>query len=98
MRRNTLRRRPTTDSKIFTPTTEQKKEAANALSHALLGGKNDDTVNNWLHEHLEYRLPGAEKILASDENKPGDEMLDEKLPELLIELFTTEIFAGGSKF
>ena len=92
-----MRRRLATGNKFSTPTTEQTEKAGNALSDALFGGKNDDAVKDWLHEHLEYRLPGAEKILASDEDRPGDEMPDEKLPGLLIDMFTTEIFAGGSK-
>ena len=84
-------------NKFSTATTGQKEDGANALSDVLFDGNNDDAVKDWLHEHLEYRLPGAEKILASDEDRPGDEMPDEKLPGLLIDMFTTEIFAGGSK-
>ena len=86
-------------NKFSTATTEQKEEAANALSDVLFGGKNDDGVAEWLHEHLEYRLPGAEKILASDKDlgKGATIMPDEELPKILIDLFSTEIFAGGSK-
>ena len=86
-----------TANKFSTATTEQKGEAANALSDVLFDGKNDDGIAEWLHEHLELRLPGAEKILASDIDSTADEVRDEELPRLLIEMFTTEIFAGGSK-
>jgi hypothetical protein len=86
-------------NKFSTPTTEQKEEAGIALSNALFGGKNDDTIADWLHNvHLEDRLPGAEKILASDKDlgKGATIMPDEELPKILIDLFSTEIFAGGT--
>ena len=95
-----MRRRLATGNKFSTPTTEQTEEAGIALSNALFGGKNDDTVADWLHRvHLEDRLPGAEEILASDKDfgKGAKEVLDEELPKILVGLFSTEIFAGGSK-
>ena len=85
-------------NKFSTATTEQKEDGANALSDVLFDGNNDDAVKDWLHEHLEYRLPGAEKILASDKDfgKGATIMPDEELPKILIDLFSTEIFAGGT--
>ena len=85
-----------TTNKLSVPTTEQRKEAANALGDVLFGGKNDDAIAYWLHKHLQDRLPGAEEIMASDRDSTAVEIADKELPAILIGLFTTEIFAGGS--
>ena len=50
----------------------------------------------WLHDHLEDRLPGVEKMLATDYEPGADEIRNENLPLILVDLFGSELFEGSS--
>ena len=49
----------------------------------------------WLHEYLQKRLPGVEKILASDCETGSREMPDKHLPRILVDMFGNELFEGS---
>ena len=60
----------------------------------LFNGNGDEETGIWLHEHLQKRLPGVEKILAADREAGSDEILDRHLPQTLVDMFGSEIFEG----
>ena len=48
----------------------------------------------WLHKYLQKRLPGVEKILASDWEAGSSELPYKHLPRTLVDMFGNELFEG----
>jgi len=73
---------------------DEKKEAGEILKSIFYDGKDDEMTGIWLHDHLQKRSPGVEKILAADDGTGSSELPDEKLPRTLVDMFGSEIFEG----
>ena len=76
------------------PTISEREKAGEILTKILFNGNGDEETGLWLHEHLQKRLPGVEKILASDREAGSGELLDCNLPQTLVDMFGSEIFEG----
>lgn len=75
--------------------TDEKEKAGEILKEIFFDGKDDDITGLWLHDHLQKRLPGVEKILAADYGSGAGEILDEHLPRTLVDMFGNELFEGS---
>lgn len=75
---------------------DDKKEAGETLKSIFFDGKDDETTGIWLHDHLQKRLPGIEKILAADDGTGSSELPDEELPRTLVDMFGSEVFEGAN--
>lgn len=75
--------------------TEEKESASEILKDIFFDGHDDEATGLWLHDHLQKRLPGVEKILAADYGTDAGEILDEHLPRTLVEMFGSELFEGS---
>jgi len=82
------------DAKRLAASVDEKCDAGEALRKILFDGSDDEGMGFWLHEYLESRSPGVEKILAADESPGASELSDEKLPGTLVDMFGSEIFDG----
>ena len=78
----------------LTASVDEKEHASEILKEIFFDGKDDETMGLWLHEHLQKRLPGVEKILAADYGTGSSEILDEHLPRALVDMFGNELFEG----
>ncbi|ABK78244.1 superfamily II helicase [Cenarchaeum symbiosum A] len=76
------------------PTKEEKKIAGKVLSEIFNSG-NDRDAAKFLREHLEDRSPGLESILATNIDEAAREIENSKLPQVLVNMFGTEIFEGS---
>ncbi len=75
--------------------TDEKEKAGQILKEIFFDGIDDDNMGIWLHDYLQKRLPGVEKILAADYGTEDGEILDENLPRTLVEMFGSELFEGA---
>jgi len=75
---------------------DDKKEAGETLKSIFFDGKDDETTGIWLHDHLQKRSPGIEKILAADDGTGSSELPDEELPRTLVDMFGSEVFEGAN--
>jgi len=75
---------------------DEKKEAGEILKSIFFDGNDDETTGIWLHDHLQKRSPGVEKILAADDGTGSSELPDEKLPRTLVDMFGSEVFEGAN--
>ena len=73
---------------------DEKEKASEILKEIFFDGKDDETTGLWLHDHLQKRLPGVEKILAADYGTGASEILDKHLPRALVDMFGNELFEG----
>jgi superfamily II DNA or RNA helicase len=73
---------------------EEKEEAGKILQEILFTGEDDENTGIWLHDYLQNRSPGVEKIIASNEESMAKELDDKRLPRVLVDLFGSEIFEG----
>ncbi|MDA7990363.1 MAG: DEAD/DEAH box helicase [Gammaproteobacteria bacterium] len=78
----------------MTPTNEEKIEAGEILSNILFNGFDDVGTADWLHKYLDDRSFGVEKILASDLDEGSSELQDKHLPQIVVDMFGTELFEG----
>ena len=72
---------------------DEKVKAGKMLKEIFFDGSDDEDIGLWLHDHLQKRLPGVEKILAADYGT--GEILDEVLPLILVDMFGSELFEGS---
>ena len=82
----------------LTASPEEKEETGKILSDILFNGRDDEMTGNWLHDYLDKRAPGVEKILASEKDDSSDELPYEELPRTLVDMFGSEIFEGENGF
>ena len=82
------------DRRRIIASAEEKSRAGSVLREIFFGNDNGDNHGLWLHDHLALRLPGVEKIIASDREPGASEILDELLPDTLVEMFGSELFEG----
>lgn len=73
---------------------KDKHCAGDIIQKLFFANNNKEDLGPWLHDYLDERLPGVEKILASDSESGADEILDQLLPETLVEMFGSELFEG----
>ncbi len=81
-------------TKRLSVSVEEKDDAGKILHDLFFDGKDDDLIGIWLHDYLKRRLPGVEKILASDDGSGASELSDVSLPRTLVDMFGSEIFDG----
>ena len=73
---------------------EEKIRASGVLRELFFENGRIEDLGPWLHDHLGRRLPGVERILASDSEPGAGEIMDELLPETLVDMFGSELFEG----
>lgn len=81
-------------NKRLSASDEERETAGKILHDIFFNGKDDDEAGGWLHDYLERRSPGVEKILASDDGSGASELADSNLPQILVDMFGSEIFDG----
>ena len=81
-------------SRKLSATIDDKQNAEEKLSALFFDGTDDDESGIYLHDYLENRSPGIEKIIASDQSPGSSEMPNKELPKILVDMYGSELFAG----
>jgi len=78
----------------LSPDLDDRTEASTALLKIFKDNEWDFYAHE-LHDYLEERSPGIEKIIAGSKSPGSDELPDDDIPQTIVDMFGIELFEGN---